>query len=521
MAIELIKENIECEQLLGESTVDTVIKSEHIVPDTHPDVKEILTIDAKPYITNKEIIQDKLYIEGEVEYNILYLSLEEDGKHGIYNIIYNEKFSNSIEMDGINNHMLCDSKAYVEHIECKISNERKVSVEGVIKLKGEVYKNYDFKVIKDITGGDSIQMLKNPVSVDKIVGKVSDDLIATCEIRIDTDKPEVGSILKKNIKIHKRDIKILEDNVQIDIYALIGILYRGKDTKDIFYIEEDVLVSKEFELEGVNPSMDNYTDFKVRAMELNVKEDDLGEDRIIEVETLIKFNTRISNKENIDMIEDVYSPNTIMDMERKDYDLNVIHGHGKNETIVKENIEITSDMPKASEIIICYGDVCVTNKRIVEDKVIVDGILNVNVIYKTEDEEKYIYNVNNEIAFNCSVDIPGCKIDMQSVAKASLESLEANIEANTIAVKAIIEVESRVNYIKHKEFLVNIEPVEGEIPEKKASVIIYVVQNGDTLWKISKRYYTTIDELININDIEDPNRIKPGQKIIIPGRAIM
>ena len=35
---------------------------------------------------------------------------------------------------------------------------------------------------------------------------------------------------------------------------------------------------------------------------------------------------------------------------------------------------------------------------------------------------------------------------MESMATASLEVLEASIEANTIAVKAVVNVEARVNY---------------------------------------------------------------------------
>ena len=53
---------------------------------------------------------------------------------------------------------------------------------------------------------------------------------------------------------------------------------------------------------------------------------------------------------------------------------------------------------------------------------------------------------------------------------------------------------------------------ENEIP----SVRIYIVQAGDTLWQIAKRYNTTMDAIVKANDIKDPNMIMPGQKLIIP-----
>ena len=178
-------------------------------------------------------------------------------------------------------------------------------------------------------------------------------------------------------------------------------------------------------------------------------------------------------------------------------------------------------MPKVSQVLMCCGKVCITDKKLVEDKVVVEGIINVDVLYKTVDEEKYVYTVNEEIPFTSTVEIPGCKIDMQCIGKASLENIDASIEADTIAIKAVVEVYSRVNYVTHKEFLVDMTSVEGELPEKKASLTIYVIQHGDTLWKIAKKYASTIDDLVKLNNIEDPDVVKVGHKLIIPGRAII
>lgn len=519
MAIELVKENIECEQLLGENFSDTVVKGEYVIPDTHPDVGEILSLNVKPCITNTEVMQDKVFVEGQIEYTILYLAREEEST-GVYSTNYTGKFSNYVEIPGAEHRMLSDSGCYIEHMECGIVNERKIAVEGIIKLKSEVYKNYEFEVIKDVTGSQDVQMLKNPATVDKIVGTVSGDLIAKSHMQIPMENPQIGTILKCDVKVNKKDVKIMEGRALIDANAIITLLYRGKDTKDIVYVEDNVPISKEVSLDGVNPTMDNYTEFKVDAIEYDIKEDDLGENRIVDIEALVKSNTKVMYKEEIDIIEDAYSPSVLMKMDRKDYELNVMHGHSTNQSIVKSSIEL-EDRPRASKIIMCCGEVCITDKKLVEDKIIVDGVLNAEVLYRTFDEEKYVHTVNEELPFSCTVEIPGCKIDMQCIAKACLENIDASIEANTIAIKAVVEVYGRVNYVTHKEFLVDMAPVEGELPKKKASMTIYVVQHGDTLWKIAKKYYTTIDDLVKLNSMESPEIIKVGDKLIIPGRSII
>lgn len=44
----------------------------------------------------------------------------------------------------------------------------------------------------------------------------------------------------------------------------------------------------------------------------------------------------------------------------------------------------------------------------------------------------------------------------------------------------------------------------------------YIVKKGDTLTHLAKKFGTTVDMLVKINNIEDKNLIKIGQKLLIP-----
>lgn len=520
MGMEVIKDNIECEQLLGENTADTVVKAEYVIPDTQPDVTEILMVDVKPVILSKEIMQDKVYIEGQINYNVLYRTIE-DGQDDIYNVNYTGKFSNYIEIPGCEHNMLCEGECYVEHMGYTVVNERKVSVEGIIKLKAEVYKTYNFEIVKDITGISDIQIQKNPSSLDKVAGTASGDLIAKCHMEVPSDRPQIGSVIELKTNIHKSNVAIEEGKIKIDVSTSVKIIYKAMNIKDLSVLEGDASVTKEIDMDKATIDMDSYTDFIIDAVEYDIKEDDTGEKRIVDMEILIKTSTRLMYKEEMDMIEDAYSPSVITEIDKKDYELNVMHGQAFSEAVVKSDIEVPDGMPKVKDIVACLGNVCITEKKIIEDKVVIDGVLNADVIYKSSDEAKFINVISEEIPFTSSVDIPGTKIDMYGVAKVNLESVECSIEASNIALKAVVTSYARVNYIMHKEFLIGVNASEGEKPPKKASITIYVVQQGDTLWKIAKKYNTIIDELMKINEIDNPDLIKPGQKLIIPGRALM
>ncbi len=59
--------------------------------------------------------------------------------------------------------------------------------------------------------------------------------------------------------------------------------------------------------------------------------------------------------------------------------------------------------------------------------------------------------------------------------------------------------------------------VSRPIPDTIGEHFLYMIASGDTLSSIAKRYGITLRELIEVNEIDNPNLIRAGQKLIIPG----
>ena len=57
--------------------------------------------------------------------------------------------------------------------------------------------------------------------------------------------------------------------------------------------------------------------------------------------------------------------------------------------------------------------------------------------------------------------------------------------------------------------------VEKAIPVTNSSKS-YVVEKGDNPLKIAKKFHVPYDELLAANHIDDPHKLKPGQKLVIP-----
>ncbi len=88
-------------------------------------------------------------------------------------------------------------------------------------------------------------------------------------------------------------------------------------------------------------------------------------------------------------------------------------------------------------------------------------------------------------------------------------------------VTAKIDLEININSYNLEKVNVidNIEETEGE-EEHPYSMVIYFVKPGDTLWKIAKKYKSTVDDIARINNIENPDKIDVGMQLFIPKCSI-
>ncbi|MFN0070203.1 MAG: LysM peptidoglycan-binding domain-containing protein [Chloroflexota bacterium] len=58
-------------------------------------------------------------------------------------------------------------------------------------------------------------------------------------------------------------------------------------------------------------------------------------------------------------------------------------------------------------------------------------------------------------------------------------------------------------------------PIQATIVPVEPS---YTVQSGDTLATIARRFNTTVDALVSINNLADRNSLRVGQRLIIPNQ---
>lgn len=507
MEASLKKENICINRLVCQKKELIFIENSMIVPDAKPDILNTINVTGNISISKKEILDDKVKIEGSINTYIMYLpDSKEDNLRALNSII---DFSESIQLKGCKQGMSIVIKPTIKDIECKPVNGRKVSTKVGIEFEIKVYSNDEVEIINEIQEIQDIQTLQQTFCMNSKVAEGFTTIYAKDTLNIDS-KDEIAEILKVDINLLDQDIKLSYNKVLTKADIEIKIMYLNENNT-IGRVVGKVPVVGFIDMQ--NLSEDNICEnaFEIKNMLFRPNP---AEDHSIYVELEIEATCIAFEKKKINIIQDLYSPISNLEFTQNKISWRSEVQEKSKEITVKENLNI-SGLEEGNLLDVDIKPI-ILNTQISESKIIYTGNLNLNFIYT---KERNINSRNVQIPLEISVENPEeiDKIDVQTEIK--IENSMFNIKSSgevgcNIEIKVITKTAKNIcmNIIDNVEIINEIK--QGD--EDYDSLILYIVQAGDTLWKIAKRFSSTIEEITRMNALDNQDKINIGQKLYIP-----
>ncbi len=518
MSLELVKEAVRLNQPIGEDTIQTIVENDIIVPDVKPDITRILLLDGDSWIDSAEAASDKVLISGTVRYKILYVS--DDSEQPIKSINSASGFQYSMEIPDTRQGMQCRVQCDIEHMEYEVINSRKVNVKAILNLSGKTTDQIERQITQDFDGLEDIQVLRNSISVNSYIGNSEISCSVDESLEIPAGKPTMLEILRNDAKITAKDFKVADDKIVAVGELYISTLYIADDeVRGIQFMEHEIPFTQSIDLPGVDE--DSYCDISYDLGEVVclAQEDSDGELRRVKCEAMVKLYAECFEKKEVELVEDAYSPYFRVSIEKEDLELQELVSENEGQITVKEAIEIDVDAPDISELFNVLGKLSLSGGEITDDRVTVEGVVVSNILYLTDNEEEPVFCASHEIPFRHSMEAKGVKDGMGLAVEMDIEHSGYNIvSTKEVEVRFVIALKTRVD--RQVTVPVVVKALEQPQDENRLtlqpSVTIYFTRQGDTLWKVAKKYSTTVEELIMNNDLEDISVLKGGEQLIIP-----
>ena len=508
MDIELKKEKICINKLICQKKELVFVSNDMIVPDAKPDILNTINATGNICIYKKEIKEGMLKIDGSLITYIMYLPDSKEDNLRALNC--NLDFNESINIPNLKEGMIVTLESEIKDIECKVINGRKVNIKAGVEFFIKVYSNEEVDYITSIDNISDIQTLHKDFNINSLIGNGKTTCFAKDTLSFEA-KDEFAEILKLNVNLINKDIKLSFNKVLAKVEAEIKIMYLTEDNR-IGKCEGLIPVVGFIDVQNI--SEENICDVNYEVKNILVRPNS-AEEHSIYVELEIEPSCMVYENKKLSLMQDLYSPTTNLEYSEKMMATLSDNMEKSNEFTIKENINI----PGLEDNNLLDVEVIpiLLNTEIDDSKIKYIGNLNLNFMFLKDNSinsrsAKIPFELsidNNEDTKNIIVD-PVLKIKNTKFDIKSDGNVDAKIE---LKINTKMSKNVSMNLIDNIKFTENQNRYENEDYD---SLILYIVKPGDTLWKIAKKFNTTIEELAKKNGIEDVNKINVGQKIYIP-----
>ncbi len=514
--MELIKKNIHMNKLKCKSTLQLTLDDDFNVPDIKPDIDQIITEQGEVKISDIKAMNGKLLVKGVLGFNVLYLSAGD--QRPINNITGEIPFDEVINMD-----ITCGDddptvRWDLEDLSTGLINSRKLSVKSIVRLLVAVEELYDEETAVMVEGSEDLQYTNKKIEVTDIAINKKDTFRIKDDIRLPSNKGNISTLLFKDIGLSNVEVRLMEDKFSIKGELPIFILFTSDNEENqIEYFESELEFSGIIECNGCTENMVDDITFGIINKSLEVKPDSDGEDRVLDLEVLLELGIKVYGMEEPEVLSDVYCPTKEITPVFRDasYENLVIKNNSKYRIV--DRVMVSQNQPKILQICHAQGDIKIDDIITTDTELQVEGVIEVNILYISEDDSRPLNALRGVIPFTQNIELKGMTPSSNYEIKPYIDQLSVMmLDGEEIEVKASINLNAIVFDMITERIITDIEVIDLDMEKIQAmpGIIGYVVKRDDTLWNIAKKYYTTVDSIMDINELSD-DHISEGDKLII------
>lgn len=502
--MEIKKGNINlCEQV-AKGISNALVEGDVILPDTKPDMAEILLADAKVTVNSIECRNSTLTVTGEIKFTALYTTEEAQDVKSVEQVL---PFSQAVDVRCAENTEF-KVKATVEHIGFTLVNSRKLSAKVMVALMAVGTQQNNYEPVIEVSGDDVESREKKyslyiPMSETKAKIAVSDILT------VPQNKPDIGEILKVDAYVTPHDVKVMSGKAMVHAELHVNTVYTAAENSELVGVSHTIPFTEVVEAPGADEQSVVNVSYEVCNVCANTKGDLNGDTKIISIEADVCAEISVSRTVAEKIVDDCYLMNSRTEVARENMKI--------NEYITSENARIPVrskvEAPKnvvVNEVINC----CV--KPLLRECTWENGVANVNgalvvfLIYRDVDDVVRSAVAEGDMKWEKAIKDP-CDIE----ADMWIDSVNCEIDETGVQILTNIGLYTKALKSRRVDIITDVQAKDDPNMSLPPSMVIYFAKDGDTLWSIAKKYRTRAEKIKRANNLEN-DKIEVGRRLLIP-----
>ncbi len=529
--MELTKRNIhrvgQKTQVISQVTLDDDV----IVPDSKEDMEAVILDCAEVELEETRLLGNRLLVRGRLFFRILYHTQKQKMVDSVEGSL---PFEETINVNDVAEGDDIRVDWEIEDLSATMIHSRKLNIKGLVTLTVVAELAALETVAVAAEGNQGAEVASCYVDVAQMAVQMRDTYRVKEEVELSGNKPNIAQILWYRLEPRGIECRPLDGKLSVHGEMELFCIYKGQEEHiPLQWLERSIPFSGAVEVPECTDEM--VPDIRIRPIHraVEAKEDYDGEMRLLSVEAVLELDVRLYGEEHLGILSDVYCPGADVVLQTKPVRLERLVTRNASKYKMTEKLSLSG----ADKILqICHTDGTVKLDRVeaVADGLAVEGTLCVDALYVAADDQSPVRCVRGMLPFGYTIEVAGMppvaavthvaegkatadKASVRFRIKSGLEQLSAMLLGNgELEIKAVITLDSIVMESLEIEGIdsAQIIPMDPKKMDGIPGIVGYVVQNGDTLWKIAKKFYASVDTIKSVNGLTG-DELMPGQKLLI------
>jgi len=513
---EAIREKIVLNRNIGRETTQVLLEGEMIVPDVKPDVALLLKTEAEVSFDKAEAAEGRALFAGQLHIRVLYAARGEGSS--IHSMSANVPFDDFVNIEAVTRDMWAGIKSQLADASFSMANDRKLRYRVVLDVEATVEARVEHDVITTIADLPENRLKRTALTVNRTVECKDSRFVIKDDLPVPPGKPNIREILQVNVTIANKDIKVAGGRVNVSGELVVATLYRGDmDDSPLEFIEHELPFAGAIDVAGAQEGMFADVTLHVAEQFAQAKPDGDGEDRVLDMEAAIAAAVKLTSQSEVQVLEDAYCADKQLLITREAVRYPRPVCRNRSQCTVKEMVNLPPDCPAILQICHVTGTPVIDSIELSDGRVLAEGVIQADILYIAKGDTP-LYHYEASIPFSQTIDARGTEAGMDAAIEQSLDHIGFNLLSETeVEVRFLLGLGAVVTDYAETGIITDITfvDIDRSVLDRMPGLVIYVVQKGDTLWSIAKRYNADLDELVALNEIENPDLIFPGQKLIV------
>ena len=516
--MELQKRSLHMETPRLHASKQVVLEDNVIIPDTNKDADKLLLDRGKITIEEVSSFEDAVTVKGKLHFKALYLT--EGNRDGIpvSQMEGSIPFEEKLQMEGLRAGEHVHVKAVLEELGISLINSRKLSVRAIMVFHAVREEVMEEDIPVALSGDEQVEYRRRSVEMATLAMKNQDIFPIKEEIEIPGSFPNIRSLVYWDAEPVNLDFRILDDKIAVQGELKVFCMYAGDGEKEeLYHYETAVPFSGSVECPGCREGMIPVIEDEVENGELSIRPDYDGEERILFADLGIRIFYCIYEEENVEMIGDVYGVSNEVEESSKPITFRRLLARANGKCKVSGHFKAGQEGAGIYRVIHTTGDLILDEQEETENGIRLSGQIKLRILYEDSNEDKRFGVIRGVVPFEYLLEAEGMMPGTISFVQPQMEQIAVSvIDTDEVDVKCVILFRGDLFTAWEEQVAeqITLSPLDLEKQSALPGIAVYRMKDGESLWDIGKRYYVSIETLMQTNNLTS-QEVRPGEKILI------